>query len=183
MLQATFAAKVVPVYEEFVRHYPTPHELARASVSEIENLIRPLGLLSKARILSEIGKTLVTSFGGVVPYDDKGLRSLPRVGDYTAGAVQSFGFGLRAGMPDTNVIRLLQRFFGLHAPRKSHRGSPSKTLRVAASDVLPETNSRVVNYAMIDFGSLVCKSIRPKCKECPLAERCHAYKAAKVTPA
>jgi len=183
MLQATFAAKVVPVYEEFVARYPTPHDLAHAPVDEIEDVIRPLGLLGRARVLSKIGEVLVTHFGGTVPCDDESLRSLPRVGDYTAGAVRTFGFGLRAGIPDTNVIRLLHRFFGLHSPRKSHRGSPPKALRTAAYDVLPETGSRDLNYAMLDFGALVCKSIRPKCHECPLSERCHAYSAGDVTPA
>lgn len=183
LLQATFAAKVVPVYEELVARYPMPIDLARASISEIEDIIRPLGLLSRARVLSDIGESLVTRFDGVVPSGDEELRSLPRVGDYTAGAVQSFGFGRRAGIPDTNIIRLLQRFFGLHSPRKSHRGSPPKAIRIAAIDVLPETDSRELNYAMLDFGALVCKSVRPKCRECPLSKSCHAYGAGEVTPA
>jgi A/G-specific adenine glycosylase len=182
MLQATFAAKVVPVYKEFVARYPSAHRLAHASVSDIENIIRPLGLLGRAHILLEIGTMLVTAFNGAVPQEDKDLRSLPRVGDYTAGAVRSFGFGLRAAIPDTNVIRLLQRFFGLHNPRKSHRGSPPKALRDAAFEVLPEGDSREMNYAMLDFGAIVCKSVKPNCRECPISARCHAYNAGEVNP-
>jgi A/G-specific adenine glycosylase len=130
----------------------------------------------------EIGKAIVTAFGGSVPQDEKALRSLPRVGEYTAGAVRSFGFGLRAGIPDTNVIRLLQRFFGLPTTRKSHRGSHSRILRDTAYEVLPVTDSRALNYAMLDFGALVCKSAKPRCVICPLSARCHAYNVAEVSP-
>jgi A/G-specific adenine glycosylase len=175
LLQATFAAKVVPVYEEFTRCYPTAHSLSQTSVDEIKAIIRPLGLLSRAQTLLEIGKSLVELYGGVVPSESDKLRILPKVGDYTIGAVQSFGFGLRAGIPDTNVIRLLQRFFGLYNPRKSHRGSPPKALRVAAYEVLPMRDSRALNYAMLDFGALVCTSLKPKCRQCPLSTRCIAY--------
>lgn len=175
LLQATFAAKVVPVYEEFVRRYPTPHSLSQASVEEIKKVIQPLGLLSRAQVLLEIGKALVERHGGVVPGKAKELRELPRVGEYTSGAVLSFGFGQRASIPDTNVIRLLQRFFGLYSPRKSHRGSPPKALRDAALEVLPKTNSREMNYAMLDFGATVCTSLKPKCERCPLSTHCEAF--------
>lgn len=180
LLQATFAAKVVPIYEEFVRRYPTPHLLATASVEEIEEVIRPLGLLSRARVLREIGRALVERYEGRVPREEKDLRALPRVGEYTSGAVLSFGFGVRASIPDTNVIRLLQRFFGLYNPRKSHRGSPPKALRAVALDVVPEGGARELNYAMLDFGALVCTSLRPKCEECPLSMKCEALLSREV---
>jgi adenine-specific DNA glycosylase len=41
MLQATFAAKVVPVYEEFIGCYPTAYELSNAFVNGHHTTTRP----------------------------------------------------------------------------------------------------------------------------------------------
>lgn len=174
LLQATAARKVAPVYEQLVGRYPTPASLALASVGEIEGVIRPLGLGSRARAILKMAELLVRDHGGVVPSEREKLLRLPRVGDYTAGAVQSFAFGLRAGIPDTNVIRLLQRFFGLPASRPSHRGSPQRIILRAAKDVLPARGFADFNFAMLDFGSLICTSRRPTCVACPLSSHCCA---------
>lgn len=177
LLQATSATKVAEVYDEFIRRYPNPKLLAAAERNDVERIIRSLGLLNRAQALMEVGRVLLTVHGGLVPKGKDELLRLPRVGDYTAGAVLSFGYGFRAGIPDTNVIRLLQRFFGLTVTRKSHRGSPSQSMRRAAHEVVPKSNSRHFNYGMLDFGSLVCTSVRPKCASCPLNNHCNAYRA------
>ena len=171
LLQATVATRVAPVYQQFVERFPTLQDLSRASVNQIRALILPLGLLNRADVLSEIGRTLESVHDSEVPSDFATLRTLPRVGDYTAGAIQSFAFNKRAAIPDTNVIRLLRNFFGLPNTRKSHRGSPTKVDRVAAKDVLPKSSSRAFNYAMLDFGALVCTS-KPKCPQCPISKKC-----------
>ena len=172
LLQATAAVKVVPIYEEFITRYPTPASLASASIDQIEAVIRPLGLPSRAQAISKIAELLVQDHDGAVPSEREKLLNLPRVGNYTAGAVQSFAFGLRAGIPDTNVIRLLQRFFGLPASRPSHRGSPPRIILRAATDVLPTRGVADFNFTMLDFGSLICTSRRARCLACPLCSHC-----------
>lgn len=172
LLQATTAGKVVPVYEKFIARFPTPALLASASVEEIEAMIRSLGLPGRARAISKIAELLVRDYGGVVPNERVKLLDLPRVGEYTAGAVQSFAFGLPAAIPDTNVVRLLQRYFGLPQTRPSHRGSPGRGIVRVAKDVLPLHGTAEFNFAMLDFGSLICTSRSPKCETCPLASHC-----------
>jgi A/G-specific adenine glycosylase len=183
LLQATTAAKVVPVYEKFIARFPTPALLASASVDEIETMIRSLGLPGRARSMSKIAELLVRDHGGVVPSERMKLLNLPGVGEYTAGAVQSFAFGLPAAIPDTNVIRLLQRFFGLPQTRPSHRGSPGRVLLRVAKDVLPIHETTEFNFAMLDLGSLICTSRNPKCPICPLASHCCTSEAVEFSAA
>jgi A/G-specific adenine glycosylase len=53
--------------------------------------------------------------GGRLPQSAEGLRSLPGVGPYTAGAVASIAFDERVPVLDGNVIRVLSRLVDLEA--------------------------------------------------------------------
>src|SRR5438309_1169657 len=44
LLQHTPSKRVVPVFEELVRRWPTFRSLARAKTAEVEAILRPLGL-------------------------------------------------------------------------------------------------------------------------------------------
>ena len=57
--------------------------------------------------------------GGTLPSDEATL-SFKGIGQYTAGAVQSFAFGRRAAILDTNVARVLFRVFVGGGNAKSH---------------------------------------------------------------
>lgn len=88
LLQATTAAKVVPVYEQLIKRFPTPATLALAPVDQIEATIRSLGLPSRARAISKMAELLVQDHGGLVPSERGKLLNLPRVGVYTAGRAE-----------------------------------------------------------------------------------------------
>lgn len=175
LLQATSATKVIAVYKTFIERYRSVFSLATAEQNDIERIIRPLGLPNRAHAILNVARLVVDLHAGEIPCEKDELLKLPRVGEYTAGAVLSFGYGVRVGIPDTNVIRLIQRFFNLENPRKSHRGSPSRSIRLAAAKVVPTRNSGGFNYAMLDFGALICTSLHPKCKQCPLSTKCETY--------
>ena len=46
-----------------------------------------------------------------LPSAPEALRALPGIGAYTAGAVASFAYEVRAPLVDTNVARVLSRVF------------------------------------------------------------------------
>ena len=52
-------------------------------------------------------------FEGILPSDEASLLSLPGIGPYTAGAVRSIAFNIRAAVVDGNVIRVLSRLRAL----------------------------------------------------------------------
>jgi len=67
LLQKTNAAKVEPVYLKLVRRYPYAQCLAEANLSELEDLLRPLGLRYRAGRLIKCAEAVLSEFGGCVP--------------------------------------------------------------------------------------------------------------------
>jgi len=172
LLQQTFARKVVPIYEEFLRRYPSATELARAHASKIRSLILPLGLQYRAKTLKALGRILVEENAGKVPDDLRSLLKLPGVGAYTANAVLCFAYGKRRPVVDTNVVRVLQRFFGSKKPLRP--GETDRMIWEFAERVLPQRDARRYNIAILDFAALVCTHYKPQCSTCPLRKHCKA---------
>ena len=102
-------------------------------------------------------------------YDD--LRALPGVGDYTASAIASFGFGGRHAVLDTNVRRVLARAVSgveLPAPTCPRRpsGRSRESLAARASDAATWA------VAVMELGALVCTAVGPRCGACPIRALC-----------
>ncbi len=172
MLQRTKADQVVPVYSEFVRRYPTFHELRKAPRREVANLFARLGLTWRAKRVVELIQVLDKRFGGDVPRDLEELKKLPAVGDYVAKAVMCYAFGKATAPVDSNVVRVTSRLFGLPISGDSARRNPGfleLTLRL-----LPLTRAADFNLALLDLGANICKT-RPLCSLCPLQLNCEYY--------
>lgn len=170
LLHQTFARKVVPVYLNIISTYPTPEALSRATVKDVQNIIRPLGFLYRAELMIAMSNTLVKDFKGVVPNDEKKLLSLQGVGTYTANAVLCFGFGHNVPIIDTNVLRIYRRLFSTSF--HSTKLGPDKQSVNIANAILPIDRARDYNLALLDFAALVCTHYNPKCITCPLLSLC-----------
>lgn len=170
LLQQTLAAKVPPVYEEFLSHYSTPGQLAEGDPKSIATLLEPLGLQNrKASALVKTGQRLREI--GRVPPSIEELSDLPFVGLYGANAVLCFGFGERRPIVDVNVIRIYNRVFG-------HDFEDDRDERAweFAGEILPEEDFQRYNLALLDHGATVCLSSNPRCEECPVNSICEYYK-------
>ena len=94
---------------------------------------------------------------------------LPGIGKYTARAILSQAFRQPTAVMDTNVARILERFFGIKGGRVKSR---CKVLWSAADNIAPDTNVGHWNLTLLDFGAKVCTARNPKCNICPLSKRC-----------
>ncbi|HEY9769809.1 MAG TPA: hypothetical protein V6C71_15165 [Coleofasciculaceae cyanobacterium] len=74
---------------------------------------------------------------------------------------------------DTNVARILERFFGIEGGRVKSR---SLILSSAAETIAPDTEVGHWNLTLLDFGAKVCTARNTKCPECPIATRCNWLK-------
>ena len=173
MLQQTQVDRVIPKYHEFLRRYPSVQALARAKVPQLKKIWYPLGYNIRPLRLRQIAKTVLTRHGGQIPDSYEGLLAMDGIGRYTAGAVLSFAFNQDAPILDTNVERLLGRYFGVSPrPRSS---STRRTLWELARRVIPPGRAYQINQAMMDFGALVCTARRPQCPSCALRRTCRSY--------
>jgi A/G-specific adenine glycosylase len=169
LLTRTRSENVVPVYRSFLVKYPTVEDLAKAPLADIEKAIAPLGFDFRAGQLHRSAERIVSLYGGKIPDNEKDLITLPGVGRYTLNAVLATAFGQRAPVVDTNVVRILERFFGLEGRGEKSRDS---YLWDAAEAIAPKRNTKAWNWTLIDFGALVCAP-NPRCSVCPLKKRCN----------
>lgn len=179
MLQQTPVARVLPVYDEWLRRWPTPASLAQASTGDVVRAWGRLGYPRRALRLREAAIRITDHHDGSVPDDVAALLRLPGVGEYTARAVAAFAFGHRHPVVDTNVRRVLCR-----AVRGVDEHGPATAAdRAELENLLPPEPHRAArtSAALMELGALVCTSISSDCHACPLAETC-AWRAAGYPP-
>jgi A/G-specific adenine glycosylase len=172
MLQQTQVSTVIPYYERFLQRFPNVTALAAASVDDVLALWSGLGYYSRARNLHTAAGKIVSGFGGRMPDTVSGLMSLPGVGRYTAGAVASIAYGVRAPVLDGNVARVLCRLFAVEeSPSDS---SVREWLWGLAEELLPPSRCGDFNQALMELGAMVCTPREPACQDCPLRPDCIA---------
>ncbi len=170
MLHQTTVATVIPVYRRFIAEFPDVKTLNLAPLEDVKAITDPLGYKIRGRWLKDIAAAVVNRWGGRFPNTVEDLMSLPGVGRYTAGAVLSFAFGQDAPILDTNVKRVLGRYFGIDF--KETRAEMHHRLWALAEAVLPSGGAMDFNQALMDFGAMVCTARKPACTICPLLDAC-----------
>ncbi len=77
--------KTIPVAEELFKQYPSVNDLSKASLPEIENIIRQVNFYkTKSRNVLELANILKNKYGSKVPHDFNKLVELPGIGRKTA---------------------------------------------------------------------------------------------------
>ena len=174
MLQQTRVETVVPYYERWLRRFPGWDSLAAATLDDVLLEWKGLGYYSRARNLHRTARAVRERHGGELPADPAALRSLPGIGEYTAGAVASIAFGHPVPAVDGNVRRVLARLLDLAAP------TPAQ-LRRTATRLLDPKRPGDHNEAMMELGATICTPRSPRCDECPVAAWCAAHAAGTVS--
>lgn len=166
----TTDAQVNKVTPELFRRWPTPYEMAGASVADVMDVIKSLGFYkTKAKHCVEAARMIVTDYDGEVPSTMRELQKLPGVGRKTANIVLNVAFGIVEGIAvDTHVNRIAHR---LALSPKTHEKEPLKTEQDLLK-ILPHEYWESINHQWISFGREICSARSPKCGECPLADLC-----------
>lgn len=174
MLQQTQVSRVVDFYGAFLERFPTLHHVAESPVTHVLEQWEGLGYYARARNLHRLAQQVSSSEErrGVLPSAPHELRTLPGIGAYTAGAVASFAYEVRAPLVDTNVARVLLRIFAPQFAPKSPMGQ--KVAWALAEASLPKTGRATWthNQALMELGALVCRAQVAECVACPASERC-----------
>ena len=174
MLQQTQVATVQPYYERFMTRFPTVRDLAVAKRDEVLVLWSGLGYYARARNLHAAAQCIVETFSGVVPRDVESLMTLPGIGRYTAGAIASIAYDVRAPVLDGNVSRVLTRLLGIEDdPAKP---AVRDRLWAVVETLLPRTRCGDFNQALMELGATVCLPRSPRCSDCPIHTTCRAFR-------
>jgi A/G-specific adenine glycosylase len=169
MLQQTPVNRVLPKWDEWMKRWPTPKDLAKASPAEVITAWGRLGYPRRALRLHAAAQIISEDFKNQVPEDPSTLQTLPGIGEYTAAAIGAFAFEKQTLVMDVNIRRLLTRIIdGNEHPR------PAPTTREKASRLAlqPPKNAHIWAAATMELGALVCTSKNPICEQCPVIGQC-----------
>ena len=171
LLQRTTAAGVARAYAGFLERYPSWATLAQAPPDGLEKALRPLGLWRRKALALQCLAQSVEEHGGVIPGTRAELERLRGIGPYTASAVLAMVYGRAEPLLDVNMVRLLGRLLGSPGGEAGTRGP----LHAFALRLVRGKRSLEINWAVLDFGALVCRARQPHCPECPLRTGCQSF--------
>lgn len=172
LLRQTRAVEVAKLWPAFLKHYPNAKRLARADRHTLKSQIQILGFGDmRSTALIQAATWLETNTNAEVPSDLDLLLQIPHVGTYSAHAVLCFAFGEKREIVDANVLRFFSRYYGI-AVKPDIRRNPLIT--ESARRVLPHKRiqAKEHNYGLLDFAAEICRSGKPRCESCLLADSC-----------
>jgi A/G-specific adenine glycosylase len=174
MLQQTRVAAAIPYYERFLQRFPDVHALAAAPQEEVLRLWSGLGYYRRARNLQKAAQQIVAKHGGQFPARLDDVLALPGVGNYTAAAILSIGFGEKHAVLDGNVARVVARLGAIRGDlREPQRW---QELQKNADRLLEPKSPGDWNQAVMELGATLCTPKSPQCLLCPVAQFCEGRK-------
>lgn len=147
--------------------YPSLEELNKAPLSDIEEILKPIGLYkNKAKNLKGIVKDLLERFNGKVPSNKDELMTLPGVGNKTAGVIRAEIFQIPDLPVDTHILRISKR---LNLAKKEDE--PIDVER-KLKKLIPEERWIKSHHQLIHFGRYFCTARNPQCENCKISDMC-----------
>ena len=162
--QQTQLERANKYYKNFIKEFPSPKAMSSSSFEKILNMWSGLGFNNRAKRLHQASKIIEKNgFKKIYP----NFEVLPGVGPYTKNALLSFAYGEKVLAVDTNLERIIRRYFGID--------STNDFFKINSKYLLKKVDSRDINQAFMDFGSSICRNTNPKCSICPLEKNCQKY--------
>jgi len=175
MLQQTRVETVERYFDAFLARFPTVAALAAADEQSVLQAWSGLGYYRRARLLHRGARHVAEQHAGRVPAAADDLRSIPGIGEYTAGAIASIAFDAPVPLVDGNVARVLSRIEAIEDPREQSATARRHWRRVAG--ILRHGTPRVLSQALMELGATVCTPRSPQCLLCPVRAHCRAQAA------
>lgn len=158
------------VTPELFRKFPDPKSFSKASLLEIETVIRSTGFYrNKAKNIKTCSEQIIKKHGGEVPNTMEALYNLPGVGRKTANVILGNAFKIDEGIVvDTHVSRVSQRL-GL-----TQEKTPEK-IELDLMKKVPQSQWTQFSHWLIWHGRRRCYARKPDCLHCELASLCPSF--------
>ena len=179
MLQQTPVSRVLPIWSDWVRRWPTPSATAAASAADVLRAWGKLGYPRRAKRLHECANVIARDHDDVVPDDVDTLLTLPGIGSYTARAIACFAYRQPVPVVDTNVRRVVAR--AVRGLADAGSAAPARDMADVSALLPTDDTAPQFSVALMELGATVCTARTPRCGLCPLA-RC-AWRDAGYSPA
>ncbi len=174
MLQQTRVEAVKPYYARFLNAFPTIRDLAEAEEDLLLKMWEGLGYYNRVRNMQKAAQQVLIDYKGEFPSTYEEIRNLTGIGNYTAGAIASFAFGIPKPAVDGNVLRVISRLTASY--EDIMKASVREHVEEELEELIPADAASDFNQGLIELGAIVCvPNGAPKCSECPLAYLCKAH--------
>jgi A/G-specific adenine glycosylase len=147
MLQQTQTDRVAVYWSRFVKKWPDPPSLAKASLEDAMKEWNGLGYNRRCYYLKDCARRITKEFDGEVPDNPKHLINLPGIGPYTAGAIPCFAYNRPLVFIETNI-----RATFLHFLFKDKTGVKDREILPLIAEYLDKRNPRKWYWALMDYG-------------------------------
>lgn len=159
--------RVNNVTKVLFKKYPSIEALSKASVSDIESIIKEIGTYHKKAIfVKEIATRLVSDNIKVLPNNREYLESLPGVGRKTTNVFLSVIYNEPAIAVDTHVARVSKRL-GL-----VNESDMVDIIEKKLMKKVPKERWSRTHHQFVLFGRYYCKAKNPICNNCKLKDIC-----------
>lgn len=158
MLQQTQVDRVITKYKEFLEKFPNQESIINASDADIIRMWKGLGYNKRALYAKKAMVYLQKHFGGKFPGNEKDLKKLPGVGEYTARAILSFALHQKVTLIDTNIRQVIQNEFS------KEKELPEHAVFLIAKKVLPKEKTWEWHQALMDYNALFLSKTKIKKK-------------------
>lgn len=172
MAQQTRIESMLPYYERWMNKWPTIQSLANAKIEDVLQVWQGLGYYNRARKLHQGAQLVLQQYQGILPADITLLQSIPGIGFYTAGAIGSIAYGLRAPAVDGNVLRVTTRICEIKEDILKKK--TAQQVYDIVYEWMENSDPVVFTQALMELGALVCLPKHPQCFLCPLFQFCQA---------
>ena len=163
--------RVNMVTDVLFNKYKTLKELSIAKITDIEEILRPLGSFRKKAIyVSQIANILLKEYNGIVPKEREQLEKLPGVGRKTISVFLCEYYNYPEFAVDTHVYRVSKRL-NITKLNDDVVKTENKLKKVFEKDEWGRRHKQLVL-----FGRYYCKAIKPNCSNCKLSNICKKNK-------
>ena len=147
--------------------YKSLESLKKASLKDLESIIRPVGSFrKKASYIKNIAAILSDNYNGKVPTNRDELIKMPGVGRKTANVFLGEFYNYPAIAVDTHVERVSKRL-KLASKKDDVLKIEKKLEKYFDKEVWAKRHLQLVL-----FGRYHCKAIKPECDNCRLKDIC-----------
>jgi endonuclease-3 len=157
------------VTPELFRRFPTPAAMAKATLPQLEELIRTTGFFrNKAKSIQGAARKIVEEFNGQVPRTLAELITIPGAARKTANVVLGVSYGKAEGVVvDTHVFRIARRL-------GFAKEETAEKVEQELMQILPQERWIAFSHQLILHGRQICDARKPKCDRCNLEQLCHS---------
>ena len=128
---------------------------------------------NRVRNMQKAAIQMVEQYGGQFPESYEEIHALKGIGNYTAGAIGSFAFGIPKPAVDGNVLRVVSRITASYDDIM--KASVRTRIEEQLERIIPKNAASDFNQGLIELGAIVCvPNGEPKCLLCPLRQLCKA---------